>query len=142
MSRCARLVRAGGAAMAGTAASVSPLATDATASAAAQRWERRFFMGPDPSVGGSWIVGRWRSGCASSGRRRVVEACDSDLRIGHAIEDVADPVHLLDRGGEDHIGNNPGGFVLRLRCQNGLAGCLLYTSDAADDLLCVDLGGR
>src|SRR5450756_579079 len=24
----------------------------------------------------------------------------------------------------------------------GVAGCLLYTSDAADDLLCVDLGGR
>ena len=23
-----------------------------------------------------------------------------------------------------------------------LLGCLLYTSDAADDLLCVDLGGR
>ena len=23
-----------------------------------------------------------------------------------------------------------------------LPGCLLYTSDAADDLLCVDLGGR
>ena len=23
-----------------------------------------------------------------------------------------------------------------------LASCLLYTSDAADDLLCVDLGGR
>ena len=23
-----------------------------------------------------------------------------------------------------------------------LVGCLLYTSDAADDLLCVDLGGR
>src|SRR5450756_196862 len=23
-----------------------------------------------------------------------------------------------------------------------IAGCLLYTSDAADDLLCVDLGGR
>ena len=23
-----------------------------------------------------------------------------------------------------------------------VAGCLLYTSDAADDLLCVDLGGR
>src|SRR5450756_2292652 len=28
-------------------------------------------------------------------------------------------------------------FVLRR-----MAGCLLYTSDAADDLLCVDLGGR
>ena len=24
----------------------------------------------------------------------------------------------------------------------GYQGCLLYTSDAADDLLCVDLGGR
>ena len=24
----------------------------------------------------------------------------------------------------------------------GMCGCLLYTSDAADDLLCVDLGGR
>ena len=24
----------------------------------------------------------------------------------------------------------------------GVDGCLLYTSDAADDLLCVDLGGR
>ena len=24
----------------------------------------------------------------------------------------------------------------------GSLGCLLYTSDAADDLLCVDLGGR
>src|SRR5450756_5347 len=24
----------------------------------------------------------------------------------------------------------------------GYMGCLLYTSDAADDLLCVDLGGR
>ena len=25
---------------------------------------------------------------------------------------------------------------------SALAACLLYTSDAADDLLCVDLGGR
>src|SRR5450756_1407906 len=25
---------------------------------------------------------------------------------------------------------------------DGFFGCLLYTSDAADDLLCVDLGGR
>mgnify|MGYP007112061502 CR=1 FL=1 len=29
------------------------------------------------------------------------------------------------------------------RCGGGQCeGCLLYTSDAADDLLCVDLGGR
>ena len=25
---------------------------------------------------------------------------------------------------------------------SSIMGCLLYTSDAADDLLCVDLGGR
>ena len=28
------------------------------------------------------------------------------------------------------------------RVEHGLYTCLLYTSDAADDLLCVDLGGR
>src|SRR5450756_686155 len=27
-------------------------------------------------------------------------------------------------------------------CYTSCAACLLYTSDAADDLLCVDLGGR
>ena len=34
---------------------------------------------------------------------------------------------------------------LNKRAEIGLTyvyGCLLYTSDAADDLLCVDLGGR
>ena len=30
----------------------------------------------------------------------------------------------------------------RYDIMNGEDGCLLYTSDAADDLLCVDLGGR
>src|SRR5450756_562242 len=30
----------------------------------------------------------------------------------------------------------------RLSCPAPLYDCLLYTSDAADDLLCVDLGGR
>ena len=30
----------------------------------------------------------------------------------------------------------------RYRIQSVLEACLLYTSDAADDLLCVDLGGR
>src|SRR5659263_178838 len=28
------------------------------------------------------------------------------------------------------------------QCVYSVRGCLLYTSDAADDLLCVDLGGR
>ena len=32
--------------------------------------------------------------------------------------------------------------IVRINKQNSVTGCLLYTSDAADDLLCVDLGGR
>ena len=32
--------------------------------------------------------------------------------------------------------------ALTLSSQKGFAACLLYTSAAADDLLCVDLGGR
>ena len=38
-----------------------------------------------------------------------------------------------------------GGLVLHsvlVQALTRLMGCLLYTSDAADDLLCVDLGGR
>ena len=31
---------------------------------------------------------------------------------------------------------------LLCRMDGDIKGCLLYTSDAADDLLCVDLGGR
>ena len=33
----------------------------------------------------------------------------------------------------------PGNLIYELLV---VVGCLLYTSDAADDLLCVDLGGR
>ena len=43
---------------------------------------------------------------------------------------------------EEHV---PGMLTQRPKQYAGVAvgrGCLLYTSDAADDLLCVDLGGR
>src|SRR5450756_2700697 len=33
-----------------------------------------------------------------------------------------------------------GGVLALVRARTGPKGCLLYTSDAADDLLCVDLG--
>ena len=40
-------------------------------------------------------------------------------------------------------GLNPGSsYIYRIRENNQYSLCLLYTSDAADDLLCVDLGGR
>src|SRR5450756_3161210 len=47
-------------------------------------------------------------------------------------------------GGEDSV-NKPIrrlSFVVALLFCALLFSCLLYTSDAADDLLCVDLGGR
>ncbi|CZR75312.1 DNA polymerase III DnaE [Clostridium difficile BI1] [Clostridioides difficile] len=34
------------------------------------------------------------------------------------------------------------GIIALSACLAGDVACLLYTSDAADDLLCVDLGGR
>src|SRR5450756_1305013 len=40
-----------------------------------------------------------------------------------------------------YIGAMPG-KVLQSLAKVGTRNCLLYTSDAADDLLCVDLGGR
>ena len=44
---------------------------------------------------------------------------------------------ILDVLGADEEGRYLCGIVERVA-----NGCLLYTSDAADDLLCVDLGGR
>ena len=40
------------------------------------------------------------------------------------------------------IDNNPAVMLLAGSYVNDPYVCLLYTSDAADDLLCVDLGGR
>ena len=49
---------------------------------------------------------------------------------------LLDRANLLD-GSKDDLG------YMRLREPFSVGGtCLLYTSDAADDLLCVDLGGR
>ena len=51
---------------------------------------------------------------------------------------VADPAaELIDEG---TLYGHCGHYAPSTRPQS--SGCLLYTSDAADDLLCVDLGGR
>ena len=65
--------------------------------------------------------------------------------------------HLIDRAGMPHVighlGREPmaevaigewmaASPIYTKRMQALLGFCLLYTSDAADDLLCVDLGGR
>ena len=46
------------------------------------------------------------------------------------------------QGDGGHLGPNPGLFNRYIFDKRLDVGCLLYTSDAADDLLCVDLGGR
>ena len=60
------------------------------------------------------------------------EMCIRDSRHPDAGMPLPERLHhrILSALGDQHI-------VVQL-----LAGCLLYTSDAADDLLCVDLGGR
>src|SRR5659263_588593 len=59
---------------------------------------------------------------------RMLAVDGSDLRIAHNPNDTEN--YFLDN--ENEKGHN----LLHLNA------CLLYTSDAADDLLCVDLGGR
>ena len=57
------------------------------------------------------------------------------------IRDRAIIFHLKTRGknrGYIEKSENPSELTINIQPPN----CLLYTSDAADDLLCVDLGGR
>ncbi len=50
-------------------------------------------------------------------------------------------LHIPSGAGYTHAGD---GLIYLAACilPTPYAACLLYTSDAADDLLCVDLGGR
>src|SRR5450756_1699942 len=61
-------------------------------------------------------------------KRAIVEKKSVDQPVIQSID------QSIDRPSVDHsaVMGKPRGFYI----------CLLYTSDAADDLLCVDLGGR
>src|SRR5450756_3247297 len=60
-----------------------------------------------------------------------------DLLKRHGITDVIITLQYMAEDIQDHLGD---GHNLGMNIQYSI--CLLYTSDAADDLLCVDLGGR
>src|SRR5659263_783310 len=62
-----------------------------------------------------------------TGRQAAAEPDDEEAGLDSPVLDRSAPQHRLDA-----LGVQAGRSV----------SCLLYTSDAADDLLCVDLGGR
>src|SRR5450756_3121318 len=82
-----------------------------------------------------------RSGRAS---RHRMAACAASPRAWENRKGGVCALHGgMDRSGAFHI--TPSSLPLSGRQGLGakaLTPCLLYTSDAADDLLCVDLGGR
>src|SRR5450756_3167291 len=62
-------------------------------------------------------------------------------------DDLSELIETLDLKGAVLIGFSAGGgevarYIGRHGTKRVAKACLLYTSDAADDLLCVDLGGR
>ena len=79
-------------------------------------------------------MGSTRNGRDSESKRLGAKRADGQFVL-------AGNILVKQRGTHIHPGNNVGRgsddtlFAL-------IDGCLLYTSDAADDLLCVDLGGR
>src|SRR5450756_1950354 len=84
---------------------------------------------PWPTKAVTMIVPFPRGGLADLVARPVAEAMSRDL---------GQPVVIENRAGAG------GGIGMGLAAKAKPDGytCLLYTSDAADDLLCVDLGGR
>src|SRR5450756_3208510 len=85
---------------------------------------------------GTWQVGgRWGEKFDDALAERIIE---SAIERGVNFIDTADV--YSDRASEAAVGR----VVRRVKVRHGdrVYVCLLYTSDAADDLLCVDLGGR
>eukprot|EP00657_Telonema_sp_P-1_P012993 TRINITY_DN993_c0_g1_i20.p1 TRINITY_DN993_c0_g1~~TRINITY_DN993_c0_g1_i20.p1 ORF type:complete len:106 (+),score=19.07 TRINITY_DN993_c0_g1_i20:155-472(+) len=82
-----------------------------------------------------------KKGAGSSKNGRESESKRLGVKIFGGQGAIAGNIIIRQRGTAHHPGENVGMgkdhtlFAL-------VDGCLLYTSDAADDLLCVDLGGR
>src|SRR5450756_1874633 len=83
---------------------------------------------------------------ATSGKLRKVPL----MRVEHDGEYAAvaskggaakNPVWYANLVADPHVEVRDGTIVQTMTARE-VTGCLLYTSDAADDLLCVDLGGR
>src|SRR5659263_787160 len=99
-----------------------------------------------------YIVHKKRSALSRKGIIAILPAFNEEISIGSMVlhaRDHAERVIVVDDGSSDRtaeIAGLAGAEVIRHTKNMGkgvaLKTCLLYTSDAADDLLCVDLGGR
>src|SRR5665213_3815386 len=88
-------------------------------------------------LGGGYIRQRFEGGVADDCYLgRLVVGGIGAVGGGYYDADVIAEVTVLD----SHGAVAAAGFGLLVGVEEGT--CLLYTSDAADDLLCVDLGGR
>src|SRR5680860_1768266 len=79
-------------------------------------------------------------GCVWVGEEPVEGSVEAIAALRAAGKRIAFATNNSWHPGEEHVAR-----LWRLGVQSSLADvvtCLLYTSDAADDLLCVDLGGR
>src|SRR5450756_2448314 len=84
-----------------------------------------------PAIG----MGTWRTFDTDEDRRPLVE-----LAMSSGI-DLFDSSPMYGRA-ETSLARALEGIRERVVVATKIWTCLLYTSDAADDLLCVDLGGR
>src|SRR5450756_790864 len=132
-------------------------------------WNRRVAAHPPPSAPmmpirqvtmrpSALLPGTTRLASRPDPRPRTIQAMMHRTRVRHVESDRRDPWQVNGRGVAGGRVNG-GATVAQLggqmpaeatvgpgheRCLSGdlHEHCLLYTSDAADDLLCVDLGGR
>src|SRR5450756_2311661 len=100
--------------------------------------------------GGAADAGDTRPGRVAVGRRALAEAREHQGATIAAVPDRADPREVARHAVGDALARHRPQRALEVRPvpdaetigRAAAHACLLYTSDAADDLLCVDLGGR
>jgi len=91
------------------------------------REKQRYWFSQEQTKVGD-VTGAAKSASASARRLRAetsarpVEPCDTDLRVGHAVEHVTDPLDLFDRGREHNVRHRADALVRSLRREDRLVG--------------------
>ena len=103
-------------------------------------------IGEKQTISQPYIVALMTEALALTGKERVLEIGTGSGYQTAILAKLADRVFSVERVAL--LASRARKVLDKLNCYNvairvgdGSYGCLLYTSDAADDLLCVDLGG-